>query len=242
MDNRWDCSVSRNNSRRSFHDIEGAGTKKIIGKKREESNQMPPVDLGKEFILFDEELSVEARFLVKETENGLVLECRELDCDNRHFGTRFTSSHYHATQHLNTKHQTHEIEGGSILNPWEMGEKKEDDDPHLHDTNLTILQTDMPHIEFSLELEHDVASPRSGSSQISGCNANHVDSIGSGGGQDDDVDSIGSGGGQDDDPEVKEVPPPPPPDVEYGSENEGQLPWEDKMVKAMQRDISAVLQ
>lgn len=73
-----------------------------------------------------------------------------------------------------------------------------------------------------------VASPRSGSSQISGCNANHVD-------------SIGSGGGQDDDPEVTEVPPPPPPDVEYGSENEGQLPWEDKMVKAMQRDISAVL-
>ena len=30
-------------------------------------------------------------------------------------------------------------------------------------------------------------------------------------------------------------------DVEYGSENECQLPWEDKMVKAMQRDISAVL-
>lgn len=49
-------------------------------------------------------------------------------------------------------------------------------------------------------------------------------------------------GGQDDDPEVTEVPPPPAPDVEYGSENEGQLPWEDKMVKAMQRDISAVLQ
>jgi len=79
----------------------------------------------------------------------------------------------------------------------------------------------MPHIEFSLELEHDscLSSEWQQPNQRLQCQPC-----------------------QDDDPEVKEVPPPPPPDVEYGSENEGQLPWEDKMVKAMQRDISAVLQ
>ena len=78
--------------------------KKSLGRSERSQIKWPPVDLGKEFILFDEELSVEARFLVKETEHGFVLECCELDCDNRHFGTRFTSSHYHATQHLHTKH------------------------------------------------------------------------------------------------------------------------------------------
>ena len=98
--------------------------KKSLGRSERSQIKWPPVDLGKEFILFDEELSVEARFLVKETENGFVLECRELDCDNRHFGTRFTSSHYHATQHLNTRHQTHEIEGGSILHRVGNGRKK----------------------------------------------------------------------------------------------------------------------
>ena len=144
---------------------------------------------------------------MKETEHGFVLECCELDCDNRHFGTRFTSSHYHATQHLNTKHQT-EVN----TEPRGKWAKKRKTTTPICTTQISqFFKPICPMSSLASSSSTTVASPRSGSSQISGCNANHVDSIGSGGGQDDDVDSIGSGGGQDDDPEVKEVPPPPPP-------------------------------
>jgi len=115
--------------------------------------------------------------LVKETEHGFVLECCELDCDNKHFGTRFTSSHYHATQHLNTKHQTHEIEVNT--EPRGKWAKKRKTTTPICTTQISqFFKPICPMSSLASSSSTTVASPRSGSSQISGCNANHVDSTG----------------------------------------------------------------